>query len=259
MHETEAEALVEATETMAEVPGYRPLSLMAVVGLLLGVASLLALAHPVFWLVPAVALAINVVALRRIARTDPPIAGRRAGQIGLALSLTLLVAAPAHVFLDMWIVRVKALRLADQWFAYLANNKPHLAHRLTSDSPGAIPNDEEEVWAFYRAAFAAEQNLREWLVKPEVRALLRLGNRARVRLYRVVRQTPLTRGQLVEAQYAVTFEEGGKTKSFLIEVGIKRAKFYETGVVVWNISGSKLVTDLPAELKPYLKRQGESP
>jgi hypothetical protein len=223
--------------------------------LILGLLSPLALVHPVFWLVPGVALAVNLVALRRLARSEPPMAGRRAGQIGLALALVLLVAAPAHVFLDMWIVRVKALRLADQWFAYLANNKPHLAHRLTSDAPGTMPSNEEDVWAFYRAAFAAEESLREFLIKPEVRALLRLGKRARVRLYRVVRQTPLTRGQLVEAQYAVTFEEGGKRKSFLVEVGIMRSQFYETGVIVWNVASSKLVTDLPAELKPYVKRK----
>ncbi len=255
MYEPKADTLVEATETMAEVPGYRPLSLMAVVGLLLGLAAPLALVHPVFWLVPGVAVAMNAVALRRIARIEPPMAGRRAGQIGLALSLTFLVAAPAHVSLDMWVTRVKALRLADQWFGYLASNKPHLAHRLTSDAPGTMPSNEEDVWAFYRAAFAAEQDLREYLEKPEVRALLRLGKRARVRLYRVVRQTPLTRGQLVEAQYAVTFEHHGKPKSFLVEVAIKRSKFYETGVTVWNVSSSKLVTDLPPELKSYAKQR----
>jgi hypothetical protein len=255
MDEAQTESLVEATETMAEVPGYRPLSLMALFGLVLGIVSLLALVHPVFWLVPAVAVGVNAVALWRIAQAAPPMIGRRLGQMGLALSLILLVAAPAHVFLDMWIMRVRALRLADQWFGYLANNKPHLAHRLTMDAPGAIPKDEEEVWGFYRAAFSAEQSLREWLYKPEVRALLRLGRRARVRLYRVLRQTPLSRGQLVEARYAVTFEEGGKPKSFLVDVAIKRAKFYESGVVVWNISSSDLVTELPPELKAYAKRQ----
>lgn len=255
MYEAKADTLVEATETMAEVPGYRPLSLMAVIGLLLGLVAPLALVHPVLWLAPGVGVALNVVALRRIAQAEPPMAGQRVGQIGLALSLTFFVAAPAHVFLDMWATRMKALRLADQWFGYLANNKPHLAHRLTSDAPGAMPSSEEDLWAFYRASFAAEQDLREYLLKPEVRALLHLGNRARVRLYRVVRQTPLSRGQLVEAQYAVTFEDQGKAKSFLVELTIKRSKFYETGVTVWNVSNSKLVTDLPPELRPYAKKR----
>src|SRR3990170_1051963 len=52
------------------LPGYKPLSGLAVASIILGLLSPLSLAHPVLWLLPVGALASGVGAVYRMAR--PP-------------------------------------------------------------------------------------------------------------------------------------------------------------------------------------------
>ena len=61
----------------ADLAEYRAVSATAIVGLLLGIASVSAFGHPIFWVVPILAVLINGAALRRIAHESPRLVGRR--------------------------------------------------------------------------------------------------------------------------------------------------------------------------------------
>ena len=84
--------LGSATDDMA---GYLPVSRLAVAAAGLGAISALALASPVFWVLPLVAIGIAVAALRDVGRPEAPKAGRLAAMlvaVALAASAALVPA-----------------------------------------------------------------------------------------------------------------------------------------------------------------------
>lgn len=109
-----------------EVPGYLPVSRLAVAAAALGGISALALASPVFWVLPLVAIGIAVAALRDVARPEAPKAGRLAAIAGLALAVGFgaqavaakatarsITAARAAAAARLWLDTIHEQRLAD--------------------------------------------------------------------------------------------------------------------------------------------------
>ncbi|MFN5757381.1 MAG: hypothetical protein ACK54F_12330 [Planctomycetia bacterium] len=109
-----------------EVPGYLPVSRLAVAAAALGGISALALASPVFWVLPLVTIAIAVAALRDVARPEAPKAGRLAAIAGLALAVGFgaqavaakatarsIAAARAGAAARLWLDTIHEQRLAD--------------------------------------------------------------------------------------------------------------------------------------------------
>lgn len=109
-----------------EVPGYLPMSRLAVASAALGGISALALASPVFWVLPLVGIGIAVAALRDVARPEAPKAGRLAAIAGLALAagfgaqavaakatVRSITAARAAAAAQLWLDTIHAQRLGD--------------------------------------------------------------------------------------------------------------------------------------------------
>lgn len=109
-----------------EVPGYLPVSRLAVAAAALGCISALALASPVFWVLPLVAIGVAVAALRDVARREAPKAGRLAAIAGLALAAGFgaqavaakataqsITAARARAAAGLWLDTIHAQRLSD--------------------------------------------------------------------------------------------------------------------------------------------------
>ncbi|MGH7192182.1 MAG: hypothetical protein ACREJM_01465, partial [Candidatus Saccharimonadales bacterium] len=108
---------------------YREVSGWAVAGLCGGVVSALAMSAEICWLIPPIAVAINLAALREV-RLNGSMIGRRAALTGLALALVFGISAPLQAPLHRWEVRSEAIGLARQWFVALRNNQPQTAHQL---------------------------------------------------------------------------------------------------------------------------------
>lgn len=109
-----------------EVAGYRPVSRLAVVALVLGGLSALALVSPFFLVVPLLALALAAAALRDVDRDGARKVGRlaalaavalAAGFCGQAVSALLtarsIAATRAALAADMFLAAVRDGRLAD--------------------------------------------------------------------------------------------------------------------------------------------------
>lgn len=109
-----------------EVPGYLPVSRLAVAAAALGGISALALASPVFWVLPLVAIGIALAALRDVSRREAPKAGRLAALAGLALAAGFgaqavtakataqsITAARAGAAARLWLDTIHAQRLSD--------------------------------------------------------------------------------------------------------------------------------------------------
>lgn len=113
-------------EPISADPGYLPVSRLAVAAAALGGISALALASPVFWVLPLVGIGIAVAALRDVARPEAPKAGRLAAIAGLALAVGFgaqavaakitarsIAAARAAAAARLWLDTIHEQRLAD--------------------------------------------------------------------------------------------------------------------------------------------------
>ncbi|MBN2578969.1 MAG: hypothetical protein JXB10_08255 [Pirellulales bacterium] len=207
---------------------YRTLSVSAVVGLVLGLLSPLALAAPLLWGFPLTGVLVSLWSLWRIRRQATIVTGRAVALWGLALSLVFAAAGPADWFVTRWRIEKEARQFAKLWFELLAREQPERAYQLTLSPKLRQPLDDR-LWQYYRGA-------PEWRLKLEqftepapkgesprlVRTLLALGESARVRYWGTLRHDHEGFLDSVLQRYAVTFEDAGGKKTFFAVLHLGR-------------------------------------
>ncbi len=121
---------------------YRTLSVPAILGLVLGLASPLCFGAPLLMLIPISGIAISVLALRRIAASDGALAGRWAAVAGLILCTSLAVAPMSREFVLRLLRAQQAQGFAARWLNLVVSGHTEEAFRLTNDSMrGPAPPD----------------------------------------------------------------------------------------------------------------------
>ncbi|HEV3004933.1 MAG TPA: hypothetical protein VGX78_10755 [Pirellulales bacterium] len=230
---------------------YRAVSALAVTGVLLGLFSILAYIHPLLWLVPLVAIIVNVVALRRIAEASPALIGRKAALVGLALSLIFAIAVPIQRAIHRRELRAESLKIAEEWFNGFRDNHPEIAHRLSRYPTSAATRAQSPLKQF-SSGMMSQEALRKFVHDSPNELLLKLGKRARVRLlaHEVVWAEQAMEG--VRDFYVVTVGNGPETVSFLISLGTTRSKDLATGDWQWQVTKSEFVHVPPPELTEAL-------
>ncbi len=212
---------------------YRALSVPAVVGLIAGLLSPLAMIDPLIWLLPLLGLIFSTVGLWQIARNAPEMTGRKMALTGLTLSILFGVMVTTHWVTYRWLVNREARQFAQMWFEFLRQDEPHKAHQLTLHPDYRQPVDDT-LWEFYRGDPRWDGQLRSYVDRPLVRTLLVLGDDCRIRRYHggPVKRTGTKDGLL--QIYAVTREEGGRKKTFFIGLEMQRFKL-EDGRAQWQL------------------------
>lgn len=126
---------------------YRALSASAIVTLLLGIASILALYHPAMWCIPAAALLTAVLALWATSATGPDLAGRPAVVWGLALALLFGSWAPAAYYLERRHLQTQAREFHECWLQLILQGERQDAFdwTLPADRRQAPPPQEQSV------------------------------------------------------------------------------------------------------------------
>src|SRR3990170_2957522 len=99
------------------LPGYKPLSGLAVASIILGLLSPLSLAHPVLWLLPVGALASGAGAVYRMARRPGGLSGSILAKTGLVLGIVFGSISITSHFVSRWILLRDGKRLAEQFLA----------------------------------------------------------------------------------------------------------------------------------------------
>jgi hypothetical protein len=216
----------------AELAAYRALAGQAVLGLIFGLLSPLALVDPMCWGFPAVGIILSVWALRRIKKSDS-LTGRKMAVAGLLLSLLFAAAAPTDALAYRRTIRSEARQFSSLWFQFLIHDEPQKAHQLTV-APAIRHFLDDRLWAFYRSEPRLRQQLEGYVKNPLVHTLLALGPKAEVRFYETADQTQDGNDDMVTELYAVTYEEEGEKKSFLVAVDLLRQKL-ATGEAGWCI------------------------
>ncbi|MEY3033255.1 MAG: hypothetical protein RLZZ622_1730 [Planctomycetota bacterium] len=116
---------------------YRPVSTPAVLALVGGGLSALALTSQVLWVVPLLAAGLAAVALRDTATGTPPKAGRALALSGLALAVGFGCQAIGFTVTDHWIGRARAIETASSWQQAVHAGRWAEAHDFCA--PAALP------------------------------------------------------------------------------------------------------------------------
>jgi hypothetical protein len=218
-----------------DVLGYRAISGLALVALLAGLGSSIAMmTAPPGWVLPLGGIALSIAALRRVKRYAPVLLGRKAALVGLALSTVFLVAAPTAWFVYRWQVEKEARQFGALWFDYLRNNEPHKAVQLREHPTSRQPLDDL-LWQFYPEHSESRGQLEGFVREKGIRTLLALGDRATVRYYDTESQEALDGRDAVHQVYAVTFQLGGEPTTFFIGLYMERIRVPAAGRAYWRL------------------------
>lgn len=110
---------------------YRPLSVLAVLAGVSSVLALLALAHPLLWVLPLLSLAASVTAFLRLSRPQARESGKMIAAGALLLALLIIGYAPARVLSRHQAMNDQAREFAHQWLQTVLDGKLKTAHQLT--------------------------------------------------------------------------------------------------------------------------------
>ncbi len=225
---------LSAASDVDETP-YRAVSASAVVAVPFGLASPLALFGPLLWFLPATGLALSLAALRAIALEPARIVGRKAALVGLALSLTFGVAAMADWAAYRWQVRREAQRFAMEWFEFLRNNEPHKAFQLNSPPDSREPLDDT-LWQVYYDGSDARRFLEEFIARKETRALIALGEDAKVRYYDTEEQESGKNEDSVTQTFAVSYPGESGSTTFFVSLRMRRSQPHGSDRSFWQVT-----------------------
>lgn len=243
MSESSATSYVADPDGLDPSPEYRPVSSWAVVGLLMGLASVLAFVHPMAWVVPIIGTALSAGALYRLRTAVPPQIGRRAALIGLTLSLLFGTTAVTRCVVFRWQLRAETLQAGKQWFEALREGNPYAAHQFTSEARQVKPDDDLVVR--YSEPHARKQ-IEEYIEEPAVRLLLSLGPYARVRYYRTEALIDAPENAGASHTYAVSVVQDGKSTSCFVQLRWARNFDYESKDWQWRLSAAEFMKRPPA-------------
>jgi hypothetical protein len=219
------------------VTEYRAVSGLALAGLGFAILSPLAFINPGLWIVPGIGIVLSGSALVRIAREKPALIGRKAALLGLFVSVLMAAAGPAEWLTYRWMIGREARQFAAVWFDFLASDQPHKAFELTKHPAERRPLDDGLWQQFYNGS-ARRTELELFVSEREVRALLALAKTALVRFYQTESMGTADRdGDRVGLTqiYAVTYDEGGRKKTFFTSLRMRRLRTSETGIARWQI------------------------
>jgi hypothetical protein len=177
------------------VADYRTLSALAIVGLLLGLASVLCLASRLFMVVPLIGAAISLVALRRIAASEGVLAGRGAAAAGLALCVACGLAAISRDAVTRHLRTRQAEEVGRNWLGLLLAGDTGTAFRLTVEASRPAPPPPEPGMTAPRA-----NPFEEFRKHPVLNAVSSVGSDAAIKMTRTRHYEPRPHGQFAISQ-----------------------------------------------------------
>src|SRR3954470_14191493 len=102
-------------DDLEQASGYRTLSVPAIIGLVLGLASPLCFGAPLLFVIPIAGVALSLFALVRIGASDGALAGWWPAAAGLALSTAMWVAPSARGYVLKRVRTEQATEFATSW------------------------------------------------------------------------------------------------------------------------------------------------
>ncbi|QDT75292.1 hypothetical protein [Lacipirellula limnantheis] len=151
---------------------YSQLAPLAVIALLLGIASVAALIGPLLFLIPAAAIGAALIALGKIRESDGALSGAGLARTGLALAVGCLVAALVRGEVRDRLLKDQAGAAAERWLELMTSGEIDDSRALlTGDAagqlvprgePGTAPRPVEELERIARERLEQDPLVRDF-------------------------------------------------------------------------------------------------
>jgi hypothetical protein len=204
-----------------EATNYRTLSVLAIIGLLFGLASPLCFGAPLLMIIPIAGIIISILALRQIATSEGTFAGAWAAVIGLVLCVGCAVAPFTRNFVLQTMRTQQADAFAREWLSEIVAGKTERAFKLSTDSlrrpPPTEPGDKTPPIDPYTT----------FLGQPMVKTLTAVGADAEIRAEDASGSydSPSFQRVYVRKRYRITPKAGDAgAQPLVIDVTVERAK-----------------------------------
>jgi hypothetical protein len=183
---------------------YKPVSTMAVISFLLGIASLGSFFSLGLWVLLPFAIIISSITSFRLERARQEYAGQFISKVAVLLSLVSLVGAPTVFFTKYYLLAAESRTVADQYLDFIMENKLKSAFKLTQSvlTQASTKSDDEMVLRMGR-----EQYL-NYLAGPSLRQLGGIGEVAQVTHSGALYEGTSQGLDRVMHQYIVTIDTG---------------------------------------------------
>jgi hypothetical protein len=212
----ELDAPAEYQDLESPAGAYHSVSALAIMALVVGLLSPLAFAHELWWALPLAGVALSLVAIVRIDRSEGMLIGRWAAVLGLAISLFCGAAAITQATTRRLWLAYRAEQMAERFVELLREGKPREAHQLWTRpvfqlAPGS------DLPELYNANASLAKEYEGFLEREVIRDLLSLTSDAEVQHLR----TRLTFSDYYRDYLMVFYRLTGPTKTGRIDKEIK--------------------------------------
>jgi hypothetical protein len=217
-----------------EEVGYRTLSVLSIVSLILGLAAPLCLIAPLLFAIPIAGVAVALLAIRRISASDGVLFGRRAAVVALGLCVASMCASITRSNLTQQMLSRQARHAALEWIALLEAGDAKTAFDMTimntqpppPDAPGSAANASPSPMETFR-----QQAVVHFLLEQAKGSSLRYGGD--------LAYDPGVRGVAqIEQQFIVDqAEHSGGDSSAAVQLTMRRT--LKDGTWRWMVANSR--------------------
>ena len=213
-----------------EIQSYRSVSFVCVAALIGGLLSVVALAHPILWLVPTIAFALGLFGLRRVTRKSDQFIGKTVAVIGICVSVLFFSVSVSKYYSGRWLLSRNARQFGQEWMESLVVGEREKAHQGWLDYFYRQPQGTN-LSEFYAQNAAEMEDLEGFLELETVNEICQFSSEAEVNFVQTDAIYRRPEGHSVFLIFAVD----DKTKEPLqVVLHIKRIP--KDGNVYWSVN-----------------------
>jgi len=226
------------------VAQYRSIAPLAVVAVLLGIASALILTTPLLAPLPVAGIVAGIAALRSISRSGGQLAGRSIAIGGLCLATFFLGFGLSRHLARQYELEKQAHRMADVFLGLLQNGKSKEAHQFRQ-SPGMRITAPEAIAEHYEKNAEAAKELQGFVSSDGIRDLIARGRDANLQFESVHSATRDAQTDTLILKY--TYEPSSAADRKPLWVHINRKYDESTKRYEWEVGGVQTLPPMGVE------------
>jgi hypothetical protein len=211
---------------------YRSISWAAILAVMLGLASVLAIFNPLLIAVAVAGTGMSLIALRQIAARPDVLSGRGLALTALFLSVFFMIFAPTRLGIRSRVLQQRGQQLADAFLNLLKEGKTYEAHQLSNlrhRSPAQLPDLTAD------SSKLTTEDLRGFEETEAIKLIKRVENKFSFHLEAVEPTRTYTDMDLFIFRYRLIPEPSTGRKPFPIWVAVSRTLDRGSGTPVWKI------------------------
>ncbi len=221
----------------------QPPQVLAIVTLILGCLSFLAMFSTTFWIFPIVTIALGAGSLISLAR-NPTKIGRKAALIGLMFAVFFGTCAVSRYFSrQQWLCR-HACQNAEIWFQTVKENRLRDAHQLhlhaSQRAAEGVSMDD-----YYQNEEYAQSDYDTFFSDPPMDEFVKVAPQATFEFVQLDGYYPNRYKDDVVVRYVAQYELEGKPRQMEISLVMRRNVHTTTGESGWSVHRVRRPSDLP--------------